>query len=109
MANNYKTPAQLKPDANVLTDLYIVPANTQAVTSNMHVCNIGTTDANIRIAIRPNGATLSDVHYLFYDLTIVPRDTTQLGDGITMGAADVISVSSSTGEVVFNLSYAEVS
>lgn len=109
MANNYKSPAQAKPDASTLTSLYTVPANTQVVTSNIHVCNIGTESANIRIAVRPNGAEIADTHYLFYGLTIMANDTIQLGDGITMDSADVMSVWSSTGNVVFNLSYAEVS
>lgn len=109
MANVYKSPAQLKPLADTLEDLYTVPAGTQTIVSNIHICNLAVTSTNIRIAIRPSGASIADAHYIFHDLTIAAKDTVQLGDGLTMGATDVISVYSLNGEVVFNMSYAEVS
>jgi ATP-dependent protease ClpP protease subunit len=109
MANVYKSPAQLKPLADTLEDLYTVPSGTQTIVSNIHVCNLDSLQTDIRIAIRPAGAEISDEHYVFHDLTIAAKDTVQLGDGLTMGAADVISVYSVNGEVVFNMSYAEVS
>lgn len=108
MPNTYKSPAQLKPNANTLSTLYTVPADTQAVTSNIHVCNLGSTSASIRLAVRPSGTSISDEHYLFYGLTITANDTIEFGHGITMDASDVMSVWSSTGSVSFNLSYAEV-
>jgi hypothetical protein len=108
MPNTYKSPAQLVPTAQTLTTLYTVPADTQTVTSNIHVCNLGATTASIRVAVRPDNASIADQHYLFYGLTIVPNDTVEFGHGITMDATDVMSVWSSTGSVAFNLSYAEV-
>ena len=108
MANTYKKPAQLVPIAETLTTLYTEPSDTQTVTSNIHVCNFGSTSASVRIAVQPNGSSISNEHYLFYWLTITPNDTIQLGDGITMDATDVMSVWASTASVSFNLSYAEV-
>ena len=108
MANTYKSPEQLKPVITTLEDLYTVPADTQAIVSNFHVCNLGVTDATVRIAVRKGGAAIADEHYVFNDITIAGKDTVQLGDGITLGATDVVSVYSSSGEVVFNMSYVEV-
>ena len=108
MANTYKSPAQLVPTAQTLTTLYTVPVLTQTVTSNIHVCNFGNTSASVRIAVRPNGATISNEHYLFYGLMVSAFDTIQLGDGITMDAGDIMSVWASSSSVSFNLSYAEV-
>jgi hypothetical protein len=108
MPNTYKSPAQLVPTAQTLTTLYTVPADTQTVTSNIHVCNFGGTSASVRIAVRPNGESILNKHYLFFGLMISPFDTVQLGDGITMDALDVMSIWSSTASVSFNLSYAEV-
>jgi hypothetical protein len=79
MANTYKSPAQLVPLAETLTTLYTVPADTQTVTSNIHVCNFGSTSASVRIAVQPNGSSISNEHYLFYGLTITANDTIQLG------------------------------
>jgi hypothetical protein len=108
MANVYKSPAQVVPSASTLTTLYSVPANTQVVVSNIHVCNLGSTSASVRIAVRPLGAQIVNQHYLFFGLTITGNDTIQLGDGITMGATDVMSVWASTADIAFSMSYAEV-
>ena len=108
MPNTYKSPAQLVPTAQTLTTLYTVPADTQTVTSNIHVCNFGGTTASIRVAVRPDGASIADQHYLFFGLTITANDTIEFGHGITMDASDVLSVLASTASVSFNLSYAEV-
>jgi hypothetical protein len=108
MATTYKSPAQLEPAAQTLSTLYTVPANTQAVISNIHACNLGSTSASIRVAVRPDGASIADQHYLFFGLMITANDTVEFGHGITMDAADVLSVWSSSGSVSFNLSYAEV-
>jgi hypothetical protein len=108
MPNTYKSPAQLNPAANTLSTLYTVPTDTQAVISNIHACNLGATSASIRVAVRPDGASIVDQHYLFFGLTITANDTIEFGHGITMDAADVLSVWSSTASVSFNMSYAEV-
>ena len=108
MATTYKSPAQLEPAANTLSTLYTVPSSTQAVISNIHACNLGSTSASIRVAVRPDGASIADQNYLFYGLIITANDTIEFGHGITMDAADVLSVWSSSGSVSFNLSYAEV-
>ncbi len=108
MPNVYKSPAQLEPAAQTLSTLYTVPADTQAVVSNIHACNLGMTSASIRVAVRPDGAAISDQHYLFFGLTVTPFDTIEFAHGVTMDASDVLSVWSSTGSVSFNLSYAEV-
>lgn len=108
MANTYKTPSQLVPTAQTLSTLYTVPADTQAVVSSLHACNFGENSASVRVAVRPNGDSISLEHYLFYGLTISAYDTVEFGHGITMDATDVLSVWSSTGSVSFNMSYAEV-
>lgn len=108
MATTYKSPAQLEPAAQTLSTLYTVPSATQAVISNIHACNLGGTSASIRVAVRPDGTSIADQHYLFFGLMITANDTVEFGHGITMDAADVLSVWSSSGSVSFNLSYAEV-
>ena len=108
MATTYKSPAQLEPAAQTLSTLYTVPSATQTVISNIHACNLGGTSASIRVAVRPDGTSIADQHYLFFGLMITANDTVEFGHGITMDASDVLSVWSSSGSVSFNLSYAEV-
>ena len=108
MATTYRSPAQLEPAGQTLSTLYTVPSNTQAIVSNIHACNLGITSASIRVAVRPNNASIEDKHYLFFGLIVSANDTIEFGHGITMDSDDVLSVWSSSGSVSFNLSYAEV-
>jgi hypothetical protein len=108
MANNYKAPVQVKPVANTYTTLYAVPASTQAIFSAINVCNTASTDATFRIAFRPGGAALEDKNHIIYDATIAGNDTYMINQGMSMGAADILSVQASTASVCFVGFYAEV-
>ena len=108
MANNYKSPIQVKPSANTLTTLYTVPASTQAIFSAINICNTASTDATFRIAFRPDGEEIDPKHYIIFDATIAGNDTYMINQGMSMGAADVLSVRASTASVCFVGFYAEV-
>lgn len=108
MTNTYKTAAQLNPSASTWSNLYTVPSATQAVISNIHVCNYGDSQATFSVALRPDGESLEPKNYIFYGLNIGSLDTIQLGDGITMESSDLFDVWASTASVSFNMSYAEV-
>jgi hypothetical protein len=108
MANNYKSPVQVEPSANTYTTLYTVPAATQAIFSAINVCNTASADATFRIAFRPGGAALEDKNHIIYDATIAGNDTYMINQGMSMGAADILSVYASTASVCFVGFYAEV-
>jgi len=109
MATTYKVLGQIEPSAASATTAYTVPAATQAVVSTITACNQGTASANIRIAIRPNGETLADKHYLIYDVAVGPSQTVAFTVGVTADAADVITVQASTATVSFNVFGTEIS
>lgn len=88
----YKVLAQSAPAATTNTDVYTVPAATQAVVSTIAVANRGAAASTFRIAVRPLGAAISNQHYIAYDVAIGANDTTNLTLGITLGATDVITV-----------------
>ena len=56
MATTYKLLGQSNPTANTLTDVYTVPAATQAVISTIAICNQSATNASYSIAVSNNGA-----------------------------------------------------
>jgi hypothetical protein len=109
MATTYKVLGQIEPSAASATTAYTVPSATQAVVSTITACNQGTGSANIRIAVRPNGDTLEDKHYVVYDVTIAGYETIGFTIGITVDAADVITVQASTETVSFNVFGTEIS
>jgi len=103
MATTYKVLAQSAPAATTATDIYTVASSTQVVISTITVCNRGGAAATFRIAVRPNAATLANQHYVCYGVSLPPTDTIALTLGITIDAADVITVYSSTADTTFNI------
>jgi hypothetical protein len=85
-----------------------VPASTQTVISTIVVANRAATAATYRIAVRPNGATLANQHYIAYDVTVGISDSTTITLGITVDAADVITVYASTANLSFNIFGSEI-
>jgi hypothetical protein len=63
---------------------------------------LASSSATYRIAIRPAGATLANVHYLAYDVTVGAADTTIITVGVTLATTDVITVYASTANLVFH-------
>jgi glucose-6-phosphate dehydrogenase assembly protein OpcA len=108
MATTYKVLAQSAPSATTNTDIYTVPAATMSVLSTIVVANRAATSATYRIAVRPNGATLANQHYLAYDVTVGASDSTTITLGITMDAADVLTVYASTANLSFNVFGSEI-
>lgn len=88
----YKVLAQSAPAATTNTDVYTVPAATQAVVSTISIANRASTATTFRIAVRPAGAAIANQHYIAYDVALAGSDATNLTLGITLGATDVITV-----------------
>jgi hypothetical protein len=109
MATTYKVLGQSNPSATTATTLYTVPSSTTVVVSTITVCNQAATAATFRIAVRPNAETLAAKHYVAYDSTVAANDTTALTFGITLDAADVITVYASSATVSFNAFGSEIS
>lgn len=108
MATTYKVLGQLAPSATTATTLYTVPAATETIVSTIVVANRDSTSATYRIAIRPDGATLSNEHYIAYQVTVGASDSTTITLGITLNAADVVTVYASTANLSFNIFGSEI-
>ncbi len=109
MANVYKVLAQSAPSATTNTDVYTVPSATEAVVSTVVMANRAGTAGTFRIAVRPDGATIADEHYLAYDVPLAANDSTTLTLGITMDAADVLTVQTSSADMSVNVFGTEIS
>ena len=109
MPTTYKVLGQSNPAATTATTLYTVPTATEAVVSTIVIANLTASAATFRIAIRPNGAALANSQYIAYDITVGASDSTALTLGITMDAADVITVYGSTANLTFTAFGSEIS
>jgi hypothetical protein len=107
MPTTYKVLGQLAP-ASTSGDLYTVPAVTEAVVSTINVVNTGTADSTISIAIRKDGATLATNQYIVNGLILNPKVTFTYTSGLTMDAADVITVSSTNNDCAFSAFGSEI-
>jgi hypothetical protein len=108
MANVYKVLGQSAPAATTDTTLYTVPSATEAVISTIVIANRAATGGTFRLAVRPNGASIANQHYLAYDVPIAANDSTTLTLGITVDAADVITVRASSADMSFNVFGSEI-
>jgi glucose-6-phosphate dehydrogenase assembly protein OpcA len=109
MPTTYKVLGQSNPAATTLTTLYTVPSATTAVVSSIVIANLDSTSATFRIAVRPDGASIANSQYIAYNITVGASDSTVLTMGITMDAADVLSVYASTANVTFSAFGSEIS
>ena len=109
MATAYKVLGQSAPSATTATTLYTVPSATETVISTLAVTNRGTSSATFRVAIRPDGATLANEHYIAYDAPISANDTLYITIGATINAADVVTVYASTANFSFSAFGSEIS
>jgi hypothetical protein len=98
----YRVLGQTISTANTLTTLYTVPTAVSAVCSTLVACNQGVS-TNIRIAIRPAGATIDPKHYVVFDAYVNQGDTLWLTVGFTLATTDIVSVLAGTANVSFNL------
>lgn len=108
MATTYKVLGQASPTSNADTDLYTVPASTQAVISSIVICNRDEANNTFRIAVRPAGAALANQHYISFDTDVPARDTISLSLGMSLGNTDVVTINTISGNVSYSLFGAEI-
>lgn len=107
MPTTYKVLGQLAP-ASTSGDLYTVPAVTETVVSTINVVNTGTTDSTISIAVRKDGASIDTKQFIVNGLILNAKVTLAYTSGLTMDAADVITVSSTNNDCAFSAFGSEI-
>lgn len=108
MAETRKILGQSNPAATTLTDVYTVPAATQAVISSFVVCNRSLTPTSFRISVAIAGAANNNKQYIYYDLPLPANDTFIGTIGGTLNAADVVRIYVNDATVSFNIFGVEI-
>lgn len=109
MASTYKVLGQSRPASATDADLYTNPAGGQAVISSITVANTEATDDTFRIFVRKDGAASDKSNALSYDLYAGANTTVSLTLGVTIDAADVLTVYSTSGNCTFQAFGLEIS
>jgi len=105
----YKVLAQSAPSAATATDVYTVGSGVETVISTIIIANRAATAGTFRLSVRPNGATQTNAMYCAYDVPVAANDSTTLTLGITVDAADVITVYCSSADMSINIFGTEIS
>ena len=109
MAKAYKVLGQVADaSANDVT-LYTVPSSTETIISTIAVANREAAENTFRIAIKVNGGSVANEDYINYNTVIGANDSIYLTLGLTLDAADVISVGASDANVTFSVFGSELS
>ena len=102
MATAYKALGQVAPSATTDTTLYTVPTVAQAVVSALLAVNRSTSAVTVRVAVRPDGATLANEHYVAYDVPLSANQVLGLPSGLSLGEGDVLTVRASSADTSFS-------
>jgi glucose-6-phosphate dehydrogenase assembly protein OpcA len=108
MATTYKVLGQSNPAATTATTLYTVPSATAAIVSTITVTNQTSTAGTYRVSVRVAGAADAAKQYLAYDVSLPGNASDTLTLGLTLGAADVITVYTSAATFSFNAFGSEI-
>jgi hypothetical protein len=109
MAIRYRVLGQKSPAANTDWDIYTVNGTKDAVVSCITVANRDSADsATYRIAVRPDNATLTNDHYIAYDVQVGANSSIALNLGLTLNTDDRITVRSSSGLLSFSIFGTEI-
>jgi hypothetical protein len=100
LAETLKVLGQSAPADTNNANLYTVPSATQAVISSLVIANVTSSLASARVFVRPNAATAGVGNAIVYDVPISANSTVALTLGITVDAADVITVRSSVADAL---------
>lgn len=109
MTVSYKVLGQSSPSATTNTNLYTVGSGKQAIVSTLSIANRNTSAGSYRLAVRPDGATLSSEHYLAYDVAIAGNDTTLITTALALDAGDILTVYGSSASMSFGAYGSEIS
>jgi len=100
MTTSYKVLGQSAPANTSNADLYTVPASTEAVISTLSITNLTGTEATFSVYLRVDGATAASANTLLKDVPLAANSLFSATQGITLGAADVITVSTATADAL---------
>ena len=107
MPTTYKILGQTLPTANVLSNVYVVPAATSTILNTITICNQSSANANVDIVVRPINESIANKHYIIRGVTIPRADTLIMSPGITLNASVIVAVNNAvhTGETAASISF----
>jgi hypothetical protein len=112
MPQSYKRLGAINPSANTQTNVYVVPAATEAVISTITVCNQTSVNASYSLALMPSSIFASPAgaaHFIVRGATVPAADSIILTIGLTANAGSVLAANTNDGNISFSAFGSEIS
>jgi len=111
MAQEYKTLAQVTPTADVLTNLFVTGASTQAVIGTITVSGLFEppgTNSSFSLLVRPINEEIDDKHYIFRGSPVLSEEVLIISGAVTMGPNTILAANNYTGNAHFTVYGVEI-
>jgi len=112
MAQTYKRLGAINPSANTQTNVYVVPAATEAVMSTITICNQGSSNASYSLALMTASefnAAAPAATFLVRGATVPAADSIILTIGLTANAGSVLAANTNNTNISFAAFGSEIS
>jgi len=106
MPQNFKRLGSINPASNTQTNVYVVPAATEAVISTVTVCNQGSSNRLYSIAVMTASefnVAAPDSSFIIRDAALPASDTIILTIGLTMNSGSILTANTSNANISFNV------
>jgi hypothetical protein len=104
MANTYKRLGAIYPSANTQTNVYVIPAATQAVISTIAICNQGANSTTYSLAFMDSSqfnSAAPAATFIVKNAALAGSDTIFLTIGLTANAGVVLAANTPNANISF--------
>ena len=113
MANVYKILGQVNPTANTQSNVYVVPAATEAVVNSITIANLGSSNVSYSLIVMPSAEFASPAsngkYFLVRGSTMPGADTTTLTLSLSLPAGAIVAANTNSGSLSFSAFGVEIS
>ena len=113
MPNTYKILGQVNPSANTQSNVYVVPAATEAVVNSLTIANQGTSNVSYSVIVMPTAEFASPAsngkHFLIRGSSMPGGDTATLTLSLTLPAGAVLAANTNSADLSFSTFDVEIS
>lgn len=106
MPNTYKILGQVNPSANTQSNVYVVPAATEAVVNSITIANQGTSNVSYSVLVMPTSEFASPASngksFLVRGSTMPGSDSATLTLSLTLPAGAVLAANTNSGSLSFS-------
>jgi hypothetical protein len=113
MPNTYKILGQVNPSANTQSNVYVVPAATEAVVNSLTIANQGTSNVSYSVIVMPSSEFATPAsngkYFLIRGSSMPGGDTATLTLSLTLPAGAVLAANTNSGSLSFSAFGVEIS